>query len=519
MKSLKRALLSALSLALTGLTACNAASQTHSFELVTPQVAEGPTSEFGVRLIDKATGKPVAATIESVMLDMGPDGMAAMKEPAEILPSAEPGVFKFKTNLSMAGRWAVHLKAKLADGTSVSGDLILIATSKGASAAPTSDSSRKVAYYRNPMGLPDRSDVPKKDSMGMDYIPVYEDEVSQPDGTITLSPAKIQRSGVRTEAAQLRRLSRPVRAPAVATIDERTMRDVTLRADGFIEKLYVAEEGKHVKEGDPLFRVYSPEIVKAEVDFRTARGAPKFDNTDGLSGAVQRLENLDVPQTFIEELKTRTSGVMPTQLDWPAPVSGVIMEKNIIEGQKAQAGALLYRIADLSKIWVIADVAERDIGVIKRGAMATIVFRAFPNEVFKAPVTFILHELNMATRTAKVRIELPNPEHRILHDMFADVTIETGDETPRLAVPLSAIIDTGARQIVLVDKGEGRFEQRPVGLGAAAGGYTEITKGLTGGENVVTVANFLIDSESNLRAALSAFDQPASAERAETATP
>lgn len=519
MLTFKRTILSALALALMGLTACNAASQTHGFELVTPQVPEGPASEFSVKLIEKTSGKLVTdAVLESVSLDMGPDGMAAMKEEAQTLPSQEPGIFKFKANLSMAGRWAVHLKAKLKDGTSVSGDLILTATSKGASAAPN-DRNRKIAYYRNPMGLPDRSDVPKKDSMGMDYIPVYEDEASHPDGTITLSPAKIQRSGVRTEAAQLRRLSRPVRAPAVATIDERTMRDVTLRADGFIEKLYVAEEGKHVKEGDPLFRVYSPEIVKAEVDFRTARGAPKFDNTDGLSGAVQRLENLDVPQSFIEELKTRTSGVMPTQLDWPAPVSGVIMEKNIIEGQKAQAGALLYRIADLSKIWVIADVAERDIGAIKRGAMASIVFRAFPNEVFKAPVTFILHELNMATRTAKVRIELANPEHRILHDMFADVTIETGDETPRLAVPLSAIIDTGARQIVLVDKGEGRFEQRPVELGAAAEGYTEITKGLTGGENVVTAANFLIDSESNLRAALSAFDQPASSERAETATP
>ncbi len=518
MKSLKRTVLSAITLALIGLTACNAASQTHNFELVTPQVAEGPAAEFTVKLVEKATGKPAAATIESVVLDMGPDGMAAMKEPAEQLPSTEPGVFKFKTNLSMAGRWAVHLKAKLADGTSVSGDLILTATSKGASAAP--DGSRKIAYYRNPMGLPDRSDVPKKDSMGMDYIPVYQDEASHPDGSITLSPAKIQRSGVRTEAAQLRRLSRPVRAPAVATIDERTMRDVTLRADGFIEKLYVAEEGKHVKEGDPLFRVYSPEIVRAEVDFRTARGASRLDNgSSGIEGAVQRLENLDVPQSFIEQLKNRTSGVMPTQIDWPSPVSGVIMQKNIIEGQKAAAGDLLYRIADLSKIWVIASVSEQDIGAVKRGAIAFIVFRAFPNETFKAPVTFILHELDMATRTAKVRIEVANPEHRILHDMFADVTIETGDENPRLSVPLSAIVDTGARQIVLVDKGEGRFEQRDVKLGTNGDGYAEITDGLMEGENVVTAANFLIDSESNLRAALNSFDQPSGDKRAETATP
>jgi Cu(I)/Ag(I) efflux system membrane fusion protein len=519
MKSFKRTVLSALTLALIGLTACNAASQTHSFELLTPQVSEGPAAEFSVKLVDKATGKPVAATIESAMLDMGPDGMAAMKEPAESLPSTEPGVFKFKANLSMAGRWAVHLKAKLPDGTSASGDLILTAISKGASASPLPDGNRKVAYYRNPMGLPDKSDVPKKDSMGMDYIPVYEDEASHPDGTITLSPAKIQRSGVRTEAAQLRRLTRPIRAPAVATIDERTMRDVTLRADGFIEKLYVAEEGKHVKEGDPLFRVYSPEIVKAEVDFRTARGASRLEGGSGIEGAVQRLENLDVPRSFIEQLKTRTGGVMPTQIDWPSPVSGVIMQKNIIEGQKVSAGDLLYRIADLSKIWVIASVSEQDIGAVKRGAMASVIFRAYPNEVFKAPVTFILHELDMATRTAKVRIEVANPDHRILHDMFADVTIEAGDENPRLSVPLSAIVDTGTRQIVLVDKGEGRFEQREVKLGVKGDGYLEIADGLSEGDNVVTAANFLIDSESNLRAALSSFDQPSADKRAETATP
>ena len=507
---IKRTFLSVITLLLLGLTACNAATGNHAFELVTPQVSEGPSAEFSVRLIDKSTGKAITdATIESATLDMGPDGMAGMVEPAEALPSPEPGIFKFKANLSMAGNWAVHLKGKLKDGTAVSGDLILIATSKRSDAS-TTKGDRKVAYYRNPMGLPDHSDKPKKDSMGMDYIPVYEDEAAA-DGSITLTPEKIQRSGVRTEEAKLRVLATPVRAPAVATIDERTMRDVTLRADGFIEKLYVAEEGRHVKAGDPLFRVYSPDIVKAEVDFRTARGASKLDGTDGISGAIQKLENLDVPQSFIEELKGRTSGTMPTKIDWPSPVDGVVMEKNIIEGQKVAAGTMLYRLADLSKIWVVADVAEQDIGRIKVGDPAQIVFRAYPNEVYKAPVTFILHELNMATRTAKVRIELANPDHRILHDMFADVTIGTGAGEPILSVPSSAIVDTGAKQLVLVDKGEGRFEQRAVKLGARNADYTSLTEGVKPGEKVVTSANFLIDSESNLRAALNGFTASAEA--------
>lgn len=514
MLSLKRTIVSALTLLLIGLTACNAATQNYSFEFVTPQVSEGPASEFAVRLIDKSSGKPVTdAVIERVSLDMGPDGMAGMTENAETLPSQEPGIFKFKANLPMAGRWAVHLKAKLADGSSVTGDLILTATSKGAFAAPAGG-ERKVAYYRNPMGLPDRSDEPKKDSMGMDYIPVYADEAGG-DGSVTLSPEKIQRSGVRSEEAKMRVLETPVRAPAVATIDERTMRDITLRADSFIEKLYVAEEGKHVKEGEPLFRVYSPDIVRAEVDLKTARGAGKIEGSDGLSGAIQRLENLDVPQAFIEQLKTQTSGVIPTKIDWPSPVSGVVMEKNVIEGQKVMAGTMLYRIADLTKIWVIADVAEQDIGKIKVGSPASIVFRAYPNEVFKAPVTFILHELNMATRTAKVRIEVENPDHRILHDMFADVTIGTGTGEAQLSVPKSSIVDTGERQIVLVDNGKGRFEQRAVKLGARGPEYVAITDGLKEGEKVVTAANFLIDSESNLRAALNGFESSST----DTATP
>jgi Cu(I)/Ag(I) efflux system membrane fusion protein len=374
--------------------------------------------------------------------------------------------------------------------------------------APSSG-ERKIKFYRNPMGLPDTSPEPKKDWMGMDYIPVYEGEEEEDGSTVKVSLDKIQRAGVKSEPAEMRKLARPVSAPGTAKIDERTLREITLRADAYIEKLYVAELGKHVRAGEPLFRIYSPDIVKAEVDYRTAlratAGQSRNDAERDLQGAAMRLENLDVPNSIIQSL--RNSKDMPhMKIDWPSPVSGVVIEKKVIEGQKVEAGAMLYQIADLSSIWVIADVAEQDIGPIKVGAPATAVFRAFPDETFEGKVTFILHELAMQTRTAKVRIEIANPDHRIRHDMYADVTIDSGSgDDQRLVVPVSAVLDTGTRQVVLVDKGEGRFEPRPVKLGFRGDGYVEVTEGLAAGDNVVTSANFLIDAESNLKAALKGF--------------
>jgi len=390
----------------------------------------------------------------------------------------------------------------------------------GQASAPKAEATsgpRKILYYRNPMGLPDTSPVPKKDWMNMDYIPVYEGD--EEDGSsVKVSLDKVQRAGVKSEVAEMRQLARAVRAPGIARIDERTLHDVTLRADGYIEKLYVAELGKHVKAGEPLFRVYSPDIVKAQVDFRIAKeattGRSRAEAEKDLAGAVQRLENLNVPESVIAGLKSGTDP-MPTKIDWPSPVSGVVIEKKVVAGQKVSSGDMLYRIADLGSIWVIADVAEQDIGPIKDGAPATVVFRAFPDERFEGHVTFILHELDMATRTAKVRIEIKNPEHRIRHDMFADVTIDAGSaDGPRLAVPVSAVLDTGVRQVVLLDKGDGRFEPKPVKLGVRGDGYVEIKEGIAAGDKVVTTANFLIDAESNLKAALKGFtsDAPAPAD-------
>jgi Cu(I)/Ag(I) efflux system membrane fusion protein len=222
---------------------------------------------------------------------------------------------------------------------------------------------------------------------------------------------------------------------------------------------------------------------------------------------MRRLLNLGVPEDRIQKL--RESGVNPRTIDWPSPASGTIISKRIINGQRISAGDELYRIADLSQVWVIADVAEGDLADIKPGTRASVTFRAYMGAPVEGVVTFIYPEMRAETRTARVRIEVPNPDGRLKTDMYADVVFHIeGSGIPVATVPSSAIIDSGPRQVVLVAKGEGRFEPRAVKLGRRGDGRVEIVEGLTAGEEVVTSATFLIDAESNLQTALKAFTQP-----------
>jgi Cu(I)/Ag(I) efflux system membrane fusion protein len=362
------------------------------------------------------------------------------------------------------------------------GELKKPASSKGA--------PRKVLYYRNPMGLPDTSPVPKKDWMGMDYIAVYEGEEQEEGKTVRVSLEKIQRSGVRTEVVEARAIIEPVRAVGTVMHDESRLTVVAMRSDGYIEELFVNKTGEHVHAGDPLFRLYSPEIVAAQIDVRIA------------GGAEQRLRNLGVPESHIREVR---GGKNPMSLVWPAPVSGDVIEKRVINGQRVRAGDELYRIADHSHVWIIADVAESDLPGIKVGTRATVTVRAYMAEPVEGKVTLIYPELKAETRTARVRIEVPNPDDRLKIDMYADVVFQAGETAAVIAVPVSAVIDSGRRQVVLISKGDGRFEPRPVKLGRRGDGYVEVLEGLSKGEEVVTSATFLIDAESNLKAALQAF--------------
>jgi Cu(I)/Ag(I) efflux system membrane fusion protein len=364
------------------------------------------------------------------------------------------------------------------------------------------DASRKILYYRNPMGLPDTSLVPKKDSMGMDYIPVYQGDDTD-DGTVTLSPGKIQRTGVKSEPAERRSIHVTVKAPGTIQLDEQRVSVIAMRSESFVQKVADVTTGTSVKAGQPLMEIYSSAISAAAAEYLSTINS----NVGGVAsygrGSRQRLTNLDVPEPVISAMEK--SHVAPVTVQWTAPRDGIVLERNAVEGMRANPGDVLFRIADISVVWALVDVAERDLGSIAVGQPVTIRARSFPGRTFTGKIAVVYPQLNKDTRTARIRVELANRDLALLPDMYVDADIDTADPTPVLAVPDSSILDTGSRQAVLVDKGEGRFEPREVKLGRRGGGYIEVRSGLSDGDAVVTSANFLIDAESNLKAALKSF--------------
>lgn len=372
-----------------------------------------------------------------------------------------------------------------------------------AAPAPEEGGERTVLYYRNPMGLPDTSPVPKKDSMGMDYIPVYEGGDGD-EGSVTVSPGKLQRTGVRTSAAVLAPLAASLRAPGIVMLDERKISVISLRADAFIETVADVTTGSTIAEGAPLVTIYSPEIASALAQFVTdvrSEGRQR-------EGARQRLENLGVPGEVIDRIAIE--GQTTVSIPIMAPRSGVVLERMAIEGMMSEAGETLFRIADVSTVWVIAEVPESALTDIVPGSEVRVSFQGLGEELMKGRIDTIYPELDMMTRTVKLRVELPNPDGLLRANMFADVEIML-DQTPVVQVPEGAVIDTGDRQVVILDLGEGRFRPEPVIVGRRGGGMIEIVSGVVAGDVVVSAATFLIDAESNLNAALAALAAPDSA--------
>ncbi len=362
-------------------------------------------------------------------------------------------------------------------------------------------SGRRIRYYRNPMGLPDTSPVPKKDAMGMDYVPVYEDE-SQDASTVTLSPGKMQKTGVRSEPVERRTLTVPIRASGRVEFDPRRTSIVSLRVEGFIESVGKIAEGDYVRKGQPLMRVYGPDLSSAAAEYVAVLNSGAAARVEG---AKRRLVNLGLDEATIASIAR--SRRVPRVIAWPAPQDGHVIERAALSGMRAAPGEMLFRIVDHSIVWVLADVPERDVSSIAPGQTAIVRARSYPDRPFEGRVAVIYPHLNMETRTARVRVELPNPGGMLLGDMFTDVEIATGGTGKVLAAPESAIIDAGKRQVVILDKGEGRFEPREVKIGRRGEGFAEITSGIGEGDRVVTSANFLIDAESNLKAALQTLDQ------------
>lgn len=362
--------------------------------------------------------------------------------------------------------------------------------------AAEADAGRTILYYRNPMGLPDTSPVPKKDSMGMDYIAVYDGD-SGDDGAITVTPGKLQRTGVRSVEATMAPLAAVIRAPGTVELDERNVGVISLRADAFIETVADVTTGSTVDEGDPLLTLYSPEIAAAIAQFVSDRRA-EGRRTDG---ARQRLENLGVPTDVIDQIAA--DGRTVVSIPITAPRSGVVLERMAVEGMMSKAGDPLFRIADLSSMWVIAEVPESALREVTTGAEVRVSLSALAGPPVVGRIDTIYPELDMMTRTARLRIQLPNLDGRMRPNMFAEVEIILS-QTPVVQVPEGAVIDTGDRQVVIRDLGEGQFRPEPVTVGRKGGGMVEIVAGVAAGDRVVSSATFLIDAESNLNAALAA---------------
>ncbi|ACE91177.1 putative cation efflux system protein [Rhizobium etli CIAT 652] len=370
-----------------------------------------------------------------------------------------------------------------------------------ASSAAAEPTKGKILYYRNPMGLPDTSKVPKKDSMGMDYIPVYEGEQSDVS-TVKVSLGKLQRTGVKTATAEMASVGRKVRVPGTMALDERLVSIISMRTDSFVDDVANVTTGDHIGKGEKLFRFYSREIATAASEYAAGR-----DGSRGTAdaGSALRLKNLGVPQEVIDDIAGTRQ--VPTSMTYTAPRDGIVLERAATAGMMAKPGDVLFRIADTSDMWVTADVPEYDLASVRIGAQADVTIRSLPGRTFHGAVDLVYPEVDMQTRTTKVRIELPNPDGVLLSNMYADVEIEAGAPSPVVSVPNSAVVDTGDRQVVFIDKGDGRFEPKDVTLGIRGDDKTEIRHGVAAGDTVVVSANFLLDAESNLNSALSAMTE------------
>ena len=382
-------------------------------------------------------------------------------------------------------------------------------TMDGAAGDATGQGSRRILYYRNPMGLNDTSPVPKQDSMGMDYIPVYEGDV--PDGPqLKIGLNRLQTLGVRTETASSRTIEQTIRAVGTIEANERGLYAISPKFEGWITTLHVNTTGAAVKRGQPLFAVYSPELVTAQEEYRVAVQTLRSMSDASpearasmqalVDGGLQRLRNWDIADVDLAEL--RAGKPARHSLPFRSPADGVVIDLGARAGMRFMPGETLFQIADLSSVWILADVFEQDLRLVRPGQAATVKLAAFPGREFTGKVTFVYPTLQSETRTASVRIELPNEDGLLKPDLYGSVEIVAGELAVAVTIPESSVLDSGTRQVVLIELGGGMFEPREVTLGARGDGYVEVVKGLSDGERVVVDGNFLIDAESNLKAAL-----------------
>ena len=383
-------------------------------------------------------------------------------------------------------------------------------------AAPAAEvASKKKVMYRSTMMPNEISDKPGKDSMGMEMVPFEVEETVTPLGgraAVRISPERQQMIGVKYEEVRLLPIDKMLKTVGKVDFVEPLVSVVSLKFDGWIEKLFVASTGTRVKAGEALFEIYSPELVSAQQEYLLARqaGAAVSQDASLLKSAREKLSLWDISEAQVEELG-RTGEVRRT-LNIYAPRAGFVIEKNVLLGQKIMAGESLFKVADLSRVWVYGEIYEYELPFVQEGQEVTIDLSYYPGETFKGKIAYIYPYLDSETRTNRVRVEVPNPAFRLKPEMYANLTIHVAYGT-RLVVPADAVLDSGERKIVFVDKGDGYLEPREVKTGVRGEDAYEVLEGLKVGERVVVSANFLVDSESSLKAALQQMIQEPAGER------
>ena len=375
---------------------------------------------------------------------------------------------------------------------------------------------KKKVMYRSTMMPNEVSDKPGKDSMGMDMVPFEVEEygtVSEVGGRIQVkvSAERQQLIGIKTAVVKSQPIHKLIKAVGRVDYAEPNISIVNLKFDGWVEKLFVNSTGRAVRKGEPLFDIYSPELVAAQQEYLIAlkAGATLGDSSSLLKSAREKLRLWGVTDSQVEELGQ--TGQFKKTVTVYAPGSGIVTEKNVIQGQKIMAGENLYKIADLSRVWILGEIYEYELPFIKTGQEAKISLSYYPGESFAGKIIYIYPYLKPETRTNQVRIEVANPGLKLKPEMFASLEIHV-DYGTRLTVPVDAVLDAGESKIVFVAKGDGYFEPHEVKLGVRGQDMYEVLDGLGDGENVVTSANFLVDSESSLKAALSRMAQPVAGE-------
>ncbi len=382
-----------------------------------------------------------------------------------------------------------------------------------ADTAQSTKNGKKVLYWRAPMNPNEVYDHPGKSKMGMDLVPVYADEAAGGD-VVTISGAVQQNMNVQTAVVEKKDLSSRVVTNGILQTDEQKEYIVNTKVSGWVENLYVNYTGQKVKKGQKLIDIYSPELVAAQQELITALsyGASVEKSSDKniagsgkdlIENSERKLELLDVPDAEIKRIEQTKE--IKKYVTLYAPFDGTVIKKDVIEGQKIGAGSPLLKIANLDNLWLLADIYEYELPKIKLGSQADITFTFLPGKTFKSKISFIYPTLDNKTRTVKVRFNMPNQNGMLKPSMFANVVIKGKDLGSYPVIPEQAVLRTGQKDVVILALGEGRFKPVEVKLGDYSDGYYQVLEGLSAGNKIVTSAQFLIDSESNLKAALSQF--------------